>query len=133
MYEKRKGKLSLKTWAVISVVFYVAAFCFEWMQEPLDFLIGIVLSVIAAGIFLYVGILAMTPLLNNRVDEITTLTRLRTELNFIEKGLLPNETKKPEKKNGVRICLSDAAEAPKPTGSYNVYGSDMKLEPKDKR
>lgn len=138
MYEKRKGKLALKTWAILSAVFYVATFCFRWMHEPLDFLTGIVLSIIAAGGFIFVSIIVMMPLNNFREHEVATLTQLRTELDLMEKGLLRNDnniSKKPEKstdkKNDIRICLSDAKETPKPTGSFNIYGSDMKLQPKD--
>jgi len=129
MYEKRKGKLALKTLAALSAVFYIAAFCFGWMHEPLDFLTGIVLSIIAAGGFMFVSILAMMPIYNLREHEVATLTRLRTELDLIEKGLLRYDN---DKKNDIRICLSDARETPKPTGNFNVYGSDMKLQPKDK-
>lgn len=129
MYEKRKGKLALKTWAALSVVFYIAAFCFGWMHEPLDFLTGIVLSIISAGGFMFVSIFVMMPLNNLREQEVTSLIRLKTELDLIERGLLRHDN---DKKKGVRICLSDATETPKSTGNFNIYGSDMKLQPKDK-
>jgi hypothetical protein len=87
MYEKRKGKLALKTWAVLSVAFYVLAFCFGWMHDPLDFLGGIVLSAVASGVFMFVSVLVMAPLNNLRGNEIAILTRLRTELDLLEKGL----------------------------------------------
>lgn len=136
MYEKRKGKLVLKTLAVLSVVFYIAAFCFGWMHEPLDFLGGIIISAVAAVAIFYIGIIAMIPLINSREDEITTLTRLKTELEFVEKGLLRNDTKKPEKstvkKKDIKICLSNPEETPKATGNFNIYGNDMRLEPKGK-
>lgn len=90
MYDKRKWKFTLKTLAVLSVVFYASAFFFGWMHDPLDFLGGIVLSVIAAGIFIVISTLVMTPLLILRENEVASLTRLRTELDMIEKGLLRN-------------------------------------------
>lgn len=91
MYDKRKRKLALKTLAVLSVVFYASAFFFGWMHDPLDFFGGIVLSVIMAGVFLFVSIIVMTPLIILRGNEVETLTRLRTELDMIEKGLLRND------------------------------------------
>ena len=91
MYDKRKWNLTLKTWAILSTVFCVAAFCFGWMHEPLDFLAGVVISAVASGLFLFVSVIVMTPLLILRGTEVETLTRLRTELDMIEKGILRND------------------------------------------
>lgn len=89
----RKWKLTLKTWAVLSIVLYVSAFASGSMNKPLDYLTGIVLSVIMAVVIWFVSIIVMTPVLIFREDEVTTLTRLRTELDLIEKGLLRYDDK----------------------------------------
>ena len=86
MYEKRKNKLTVKTLIVLSICFYIAGIVFGMMQEPLDYLTGIIVAVIGAGIFMFVAILVMTPLMKLRESELTTLTRLKIEMENIEKG-----------------------------------------------
>lgn len=86
MYEKRKRKLLIKTLVVLSICFYIAGIVFGMIQEPIEYLTGLIVAVITAGIFLFVGILALTPLMNLRESELTTLTRLKKELGDIEKG-----------------------------------------------
>ena len=86
MYEKRKQKLAVKTWVVLSVCFYAIAFMFGMMEEPIDYLTNFVLSFVGAGAFMFVAVLAMLPLINLRGNELTTLTRLKIELENIEKG-----------------------------------------------
>lgn len=86
MYKKRKNKLAIKTWVVLSFCFYAIAFMCEMMQEPIDYLTNFVLSFIFAGIFIYVAILVMTPLLNMREREVSEITRLKIKLENIEKG-----------------------------------------------
>lgn len=86
MYEKRKQKLLIKILVVLSVCFYIAGIMFGMMQEPVDYLTGLVVAVIAAGLFMFVSVLVMLPLMNLRESELTTLTRLKIELGNVEKG-----------------------------------------------
>lgn len=86
IYKKRKNKLTIKTWVVVSVCFYAIAFMVGMMEEPIDYLTNFILSFVFAGIFMYAAILVMAPLTILREDEIRTLTRLKKELEDIEKG-----------------------------------------------
>lgn len=85
-YEKRKQKLAIKTWVVLSICFYAIAFMFGMMQKPIDYLSGLVVVVVVSGIFMFVAVLTLMPLTNLRESELTTLTRLKIELENIEKG-----------------------------------------------
>lgn len=126
MYEKRKLKLVIKTLIVLSVCFYVVAFMWGMMQEPIDYLSGLVVAVVAAGIFMFVAILALTPLMNLRESELTTLTRLKKELESAEKISAQSNDKN-------RCSLSFEGEKRKETGTYNVYGSDIGLSNENKK
>lgn len=86
MYEKRKRKLVLKTWLVLSICVYVVSFMYDMMQEPVDYLTIFILSFVGVGIFIYVAILLLTPLLNVREIEVSEITRLKIKLENIEKG-----------------------------------------------
>lgn len=126
MYKKRKLKLVIKTLIVLSVCFYVVAFMWGMMQEPIDYLSGLVVAVVAAGIFMLVAILALTPLMNLRESELTTLTRLKKELESAEKISAQSNDKN-------RYSLSFEGEKRKETGTYNVYGSDIGLSNENKK
>lgn len=86
MYEKRKQKLVIKTLIVLSICFYIAGIIFGMTQELIDYLSGLVVAVVVAGIFMFVAVLVLTPILNIQEREVSDITRLKIELENIEKG-----------------------------------------------
>ena len=126
MYERRKKMLALKTWVVFGIILYLIAFMFRWMQEPIEYLTGIIIALVTSGIFMFIGILVLTPLLNLRENELSTIARLKMELECAEKISARSNAKN-------SYSLSFEGEKRKETGTYNVYGSDMALSDENKK
>jgi hypothetical protein len=84
-YEKKKNKTNLYTFIGLSIAFYVIGIWLGWIQDATEYLYGLAVAPICAGIYMYVSLLIFLPIINCRTNEIQTMTRLRSELSYLEK------------------------------------------------
>lgn len=85
MYGKKKNKNTLYTFIFLGIGFYILGIWFGFMDSIIDYLAGIVISFIFAGIYFYVSMIVFLPIMICRSNEIETITRLKTELRLLEK------------------------------------------------
>ena len=86
MYQKKKNKILLHTLIGLSVALYLFGFMNGQMNNIKDYLTGIPIAFVCAGIFLLFSIIILTPLLNCRADEIERIATLKAELKQLEQG-----------------------------------------------
>ena len=89
--EKAKRKRTLTALGVIAAAIYIILFWNGELKSPIEYLLGVPASIIAAGMYFYISLLIFTPIFTAAQEENRALERLEIELQRLRNEEMENK------------------------------------------